>query len=43
MEFSIGPLLLIVILMLMGLFAISVFLFSRKKRTSVEDDEPFDE
>ncbi|WP_255485299.1 hypothetical protein [Sporosarcina sp. BP05] len=43
MESSIGPILLIVVLMLMVLFAVSVFLFSRKKRSSVEDVDLFDE
>ncbi|WP_255452233.1 Cbb3-type cytochrome oxidase subunit 3 [Sporosarcina sp. ANT_H38] len=43
MEFRVGPILLIVVLMLMALFAVSVFLFSRKSRSSVEDDDPLDE
>jgi hypothetical protein len=43
METGIGPLLLVIVLLLMALFAVSVFLFSRNKRTSAEDDEPFDE
>jgi len=39
MESSIGLLFLIVVLMLMALFAVSVFLTSRKNRTTSEENE----
>ncbi|NYF23972.1 cbb3-type cytochrome oxidase subunit 3 [Sporosarcina sp. JAI121] len=39
MEFGSGSIFLVVLLLLMALFAVSIFLFSRKKRTSAEDDE----
>jgi len=42
METSIGPILLIVVLMLMALFAISVFVLSRRK-TPTQDDNMYDE
>ncbi|WP_318615747.1 hypothetical protein [Sporosarcina sp. YIM B06819] len=42
METSIGPILLIVVLMLMALFAISVFVLSRRK-TSMQDDDMYEQ
>ena len=42
MEASIGPILLIVVLMLMALFAISVFVLSRRK-PPIQDDDMYDE
>lgn len=42
METSIGPILLIVVLMLMALFAISVFVLSRRK-TPIQDDDMYEE
>ena len=38
MESGIGAILLVVVLMLIALFAVSVFLYSRKKRLSAEDE-----
>jgi hypothetical protein len=39
MESVIGPIFLIVVLTLMVVFAVSVFLYSRKKQMSAEDNE----
>lgn len=43
MEASIGLIFLIVVLMLMALFAISVFVLSRRGKTAVQDDDMYDE
>ncbi len=40
---SIGPIFLVIVLMLMALFAISVFVLSRRRKTSIQDDDMYDE
>jgi len=43
METSIGPIFLVIVLMLMALFAVSVFVLSRRGKTVVQDDDMYDE